>query len=119
MAPDAAGYLSLTRQGIEEDFVPDLPAGERALVFATQGPWNSTALAETVPTPAWKSKPSWFIAVNHRILPADYELVIAKHQCAQDEAGFGSRADVVATKGSSRGHRRCSQQGRDERQPPA
>jgi pimeloyl-ACP methyl ester carboxylesterase len=78
MVPDAAGYLSLTRQGIEEDFVPDLPASERALVFATQGPWNSTALAEKVPTPAWKTRPSWFIAVNDRILPADYEQVIAK-----------------------------------------
>lgn len=79
MAPDATGYLSLTRQGIEEDFVPDLPAPERAIVFATQGPWNSTALAEKVPNPAWKTKPSWFIAVNDRILPADYELVLAKH----------------------------------------
>jgi pimeloyl-ACP methyl ester carboxylesterase len=83
MVPDAAGYLSLTRQGIEEDFVPDLPAGERALVFATQGPWNSTALAEKVPTPAWRTKPSWFIAVNDRILPADYELVIAKRMNAR------------------------------------
>ncbi len=78
MKPDSAGYLSLTRQGIEEDFVPDLPAGERALVYATQGPWNSAALAETVPHAAWKTKPSWFIAVNDRILPADYELAIAK-----------------------------------------
>jgi len=78
MKPDAAGYLSLTRQGIEEDFVPDLPAAERALVYATQGPWNSAALAEKVMSPAWKAKPSWFIAVNDRILPADYELAIAK-----------------------------------------
>lgn len=76
--PDAAGYLSLTRQGIDEDFVPDLPAGERAIVFATQGPWNSAALAEKVMTPAWKSKPSWFIAVNDRMLPPDYEQTIAK-----------------------------------------
>jgi pimeloyl-ACP methyl ester carboxylesterase len=78
MKPDSAGYLSLTRQGIEEDFVPDLPAGERALVYATQGPWNSAALAEKVMSPAWKAKPSWFIAVNDRILPADYEQAIAK-----------------------------------------
>jgi pimeloyl-ACP methyl ester carboxylesterase len=78
LKPDSAGYLSLTRQGIEEDFVPDLPAAERALVYATQGPWNSTALAEQVMSPAWKSKPSWFIAVNDRMLPADYELAIAK-----------------------------------------
>jgi pimeloyl-ACP methyl ester carboxylesterase len=78
MKPDSSGYLSLTRQGVEEDFVPDLPAGERALVYATQGPWNSAALAEVVPSPAWKTKPSWFIAVNDRILPADYEQIIAK-----------------------------------------
>jgi len=78
MKPDASGYLSLTRQGIEEDFVPDLPAAERALVYATQGPWNSASLAERVMNPAWKTRPSWFIAVDDRILPADYELVIAK-----------------------------------------
>lgn len=75
---DASGYLTLTRQGIEEDFVPDLPPAERALVYATQGPWNSTALAETVAEPAWKTRPSWFIAVDDRMLPADYELAIAK-----------------------------------------
>jgi pimeloyl-ACP methyl ester carboxylesterase len=78
MQPDSAGYLSLTRQGIEEDFVPDLPPAERALVYATQGPWNSAALAEQVMNPAWTTRPSWFIAVDDRILPADYELVIAK-----------------------------------------
>ena len=78
MVPDAAGYLSLTRQGVYEDFVPDLPPSERAVVFATQGPWNSAALNEKVANPAWQTKPSWFIAVNDRILPADYELAIAK-----------------------------------------
>ncbi|HLS48031.1 MAG TPA: alpha/beta hydrolase [Gemmatimonadales bacterium] len=75
---DASGYLTLTRQGIEEDFVPDLPPAERSLVHATQGPWNSAALAETVAAPAWKTRPSWFIAVDDRMLPADYELAIAK-----------------------------------------
>jgi len=83
MQPDAAGYLWLTRQGIEEDFVPDLPAAERALVYATQGPWNSAALAEPVPNTAWKTKPSWFIAVDDRILPAAYELAIARRMKAK------------------------------------
>jgi pimeloyl-ACP methyl ester carboxylesterase len=78
MKPDASGYLSLTRQGIEEDFVPDLPAAERALVYATQGPWNSAALAEKVKIPAWKTRPSWYITVDDRILPPDYELAIAR-----------------------------------------
>jgi len=78
MKPDSAGYLSLTRQGVEEDFVPDLGPAERSLVYATQGPWNSAALGEPVMHPAWKTKPSWFIAVDDRMLPADYELAIAR-----------------------------------------
>src|SRR5580693_3300769 len=36
--PDAAGFLSLTRKGIDEDFVPDLSPAERAIVYTTQGP---------------------------------------------------------------------------------
>jgi pimeloyl-ACP methyl ester carboxylesterase len=76
--PDASGYLSLTRKGIDEDFVPDLPAAERNIVFITQGPWNSTGLSEKVATPAWKTKPSWFIVVNDRMLPPEYERAIAK-----------------------------------------
>jgi pimeloyl-ACP methyl ester carboxylesterase len=76
--PDASGYLSLTRKGIDEDFVPDLPAAERNIVFITQGPWNSTDLSEKVAAPAWKTKPSWFIVVNDRMLPPEYERAIAK-----------------------------------------
>lgn len=76
--PDASGYLSLTRKGVDEDFVPDLPPAERNIVYVTQGPWNSACLGEKVATPAWKSKPSWFIVVNDRMLPPQYERAIAK-----------------------------------------
>jgi len=48
--PDAAGYLSLSREGIDEDFVPELPASE----------------------------PSWLIAdANDRMVPPQYEKDIA------------------------------------------
>src|SRR5437773_1265059 len=77
--PDAAGFLSLTRKGIDEDFVPDLPPAERAIVYATQGPWNSACLADKVLVPAWTTKPSWYIAVNDRMLSSEYEQAIAKH----------------------------------------
>jgi pimeloyl-ACP methyl ester carboxylesterase len=77
--PDAAGFLSVTQKGIDEDFVSDLPPAERAIVYATQGPWNSTCLADRVSIPAWKTKPSWFIAVNDRILPPEYEQAVSKH----------------------------------------
>src|SRR5882757_645229 len=76
---DAAGFLSLSRKGIDEDFVPDLPPAERAIVYATQGPWNSACLAEKVSIPAWKTKPSWLIAVDDRMLPPEYEQAVSKH----------------------------------------
>ena len=77
--PDAAGFLSLSRKGIDEDFVPDLPPAERAIVYSTQGPWNSACLADKVAVPAWTTKPSWYIAVNDRMLSSEYEQAIAKH----------------------------------------
>src|SRR5216683_2731763 len=78
--PDAAGFLSLTRKGIDEDFVPDLRPAERAIIYATQGAWNSACLADKVSVPAWTTKPSWFIvAANDRMLPPDYEQAVAEH----------------------------------------
>src|SRR5687768_5639686 len=74
---DASGYLTLTRAGIEDAFVPDLPKDERAIVYATQGPWNSAALSDKVASPAWKNKPSWYIVVDDRMLPMEYEKAIA------------------------------------------
>jgi pimeloyl-ACP methyl ester carboxylesterase len=75
--PDAEGYLSLAREGIEEDFVPDLPPAEREVVYATQSPWNSRCLTDKVATAAWKTRPSWYVAVNDRMLPPECEQTIA------------------------------------------
>jgi pimeloyl-ACP methyl ester carboxylesterase len=76
---DAAGYLSLTRRGVDEDFVPELPPDERAVIYATQIPWNSKALGERVEHPAWLNKPSWSIVdSNDRMVPPQYERDMAK-----------------------------------------
>jgi pimeloyl-ACP methyl ester carboxylesterase len=71
--PDAAGYLTITRKGVEQDFVPDLPAAERALVYETQGDWNSTFLAEKVTTAAWRTKPAWSIIPDDRMVPPRHQ----------------------------------------------
>jgi pimeloyl-ACP methyl ester carboxylesterase len=76
--PDAAGYLTITRKGVHEDFVPDIPAAERDLVFETQGDWNSTFLSEKVTVAAWKTRPSWVIVVNDRMVPPQHERDTAK-----------------------------------------
>src|SRR5258705_7695017 len=77
--PDASGFLWLTRKGIDEDFVPDLRPAERAIIYATQGAWNSACLADKVSVPAWTTKHSWFIvAADDRMLPPEYEQAVAE-----------------------------------------
>jgi pimeloyl-ACP methyl ester carboxylesterase len=76
--PDAEGYLWLSRQGVDEDFGPDLPSAERDLAYVTQVPWNSKALSEKVTAAAWKTKPTWFVvAANDRMIAPAYERAVA------------------------------------------
>lgn len=60
-----AGFITLSFQGINEDFAQDLPAAERKIIFATQGEWGAQCTVDKVSTAAWKSKPSWFIVGSH------------------------------------------------------
>jgi pimeloyl-ACP methyl ester carboxylesterase len=76
--PDAGGYLTLTREGLDRDFLPDATPAERDLAYATQGDWNSAFLAEKVTTAAWKTRPSWFVVVNDRMVPPAYERAAAQ-----------------------------------------
>lgn len=71
--PDATGFLTITRKGVDEDFVPDLAAADRKLVYETQGDWNSTFLGEKVTKAAWKTRPSWFIIPADRMVPPQHQ----------------------------------------------
>ena len=62
--PDAQGFLKLTRVGVFESFAQDLAEGEKAILYATQGPTAAAALAGTVTVPAWRSKPAWYLVAS-------------------------------------------------------
>ncbi len=64
---DPAGqFVTLSAQGVAEAFAQDLPKPEQALLTVTQGP-AAAAVLSTSPTvtPAWRTKPSWFIVAQH------------------------------------------------------
>ncbi|RFU46946.1 alpha/beta fold hydrolase [Paraburkholderia sp. DHOC27] len=63
--PDAEGFLKLTREGIDSSFGQDLTDSEKLIAYATQGPTAAKALGDAVSTPAWKTKPSWYIVAEH------------------------------------------------------
>lgn len=79
MRPDKSGFLKLTPKGISEDFAQDLSAKEIEGLTATQVPVSVAAMKGEVTTPAWKSKPSWYIiAANDRAISPDLEASQAK-----------------------------------------
>ncbi len=79
LRPDSSGFLKLTSKGIAEDFAQDLSAKEIAVLTATQVPTSVGAMKGEVTTPAWKSKPSWYIIAAHdRAISPDLETAQAK-----------------------------------------
>jgi pimeloyl-ACP methyl ester carboxylesterase len=79
LRPDKSGFLKLTPKGIAEDFAQDLSAKEIAVLTATQTPISVAAMKGEITTPAWKSKPSWYIvAGNDRAISPDLEAAQAK-----------------------------------------
>lgn len=66
------GFLSMTPQGISEDFAQDLTPTERQVIAATQQPVAAAAFGEKMAAVAWQTKPSWYIvaANDHMISPA-------------------------------------------------
>ena len=77
--PDAQGFLKLTREGAADVFAHDIPAEEQALVYATQGPLSVTALGGEVTSPAWRTKPSWYLrATEDRVIHPDLQDSMSK-----------------------------------------
>jgi pimeloyl-ACP methyl ester carboxylesterase len=82
--PDAAGFVKLTKTGVFDDFAQDLSDVEKAILFAAQAPTSVKSLGGNVSTPAWKSKPSWYIvATNDRAIPPALEATMAKRMGAE------------------------------------
>ncbi len=79
---DAAGYLTITRRGVWEDFVPDLPESERELVYQTQGDWHASFLDEKVTAAAWKTRPAWSIIPTDRMVPVEHQEAAARRMHA-------------------------------------
>jgi pimeloyl-ACP methyl ester carboxylesterase len=60
---DAANqFVTISAQGVAEAFAQDLSKPEQVLLTATEGPTSVAVLSATpTVTPAWRTKPSWFI----------------------------------------------------------
>lgn len=73
------GFVSLSQETVNERFAPDASDDEKKLIYATQVPLAALAGDQKVQSPAWKTKPSWFIvAAQDRVISPDLERYKAK-----------------------------------------
>jgi pimeloyl-ACP methyl ester carboxylesterase len=89
--PPQDGFLFLDRDKFAAAFAGDVKPAQAAFMADSQVPWGVAALQGQVTTPAWKSRPSWYlVTADDQMIPPP-----AQHQMAA-RAG----ATVVETPGS-------------------
>ncbi len=83
LVSDNFGFVTLSHEGIFDDFAQDVSPREKEVLFATQGPTALADLAAVVTSPAWRVKPCWFVvATNDRAISPDLERFEAKRMKA-------------------------------------
>ncbi len=89
--PPQDGYLLLDRAKFAASFAADVKPAQAAFMADSQVPWGVAALQQQVTTPAWKSRPSWYlVTADDRMIPPP----------AQRQMAARAHATVVETPGS-------------------
>lgn len=95
--PDSQGFLKLTKAGVFEDFAQDVAAAQKLELYVAQAPTNAKSLGGTISTPAWRSKPSWYIvAAEDRAIPPTLEASMAKTIQAKTTTVKGSHLIMLS-----------------------
>lgn len=61
LLPDAAGFLYIDRARFHSIFCADVPEGEARIMAAVQKPLAGVTFGQSVPSPAWKTIPTWYL----------------------------------------------------------
>ena len=101
--PPRDGFLFLDRAKFHASFAGDVDADTAAFMAASQVPWGVAALDGRISTPAWKTKPSWYlVATDDRMIPPPAQRAMSKRagsvvaEAPGSHAVSVSRAEAVA-----------------------
>ena len=84
LVPDAAGFLTIDRAKFHAIFCADVPDGEARVMAATQKPLAGSAFGASIPVPAWKTIPSWYVVGQEdQAISPDLERFYAKRMGAR------------------------------------
>ena len=95
--PPRDGFLFLDRSKFHASFAADVDADKAAFMAYSQVPWGVGALDGAVTTPAWRSKPSWYlVATEDGMIPPPAQRMMAQRAGATTIETPGSHAIYVS-----------------------
>ena len=95
--PPQDGFLMLDPAKFAAAFAADVEPGLAQFMAASQVPWGLEALNGEVTTPAWKTKPSWYmVATDDHMIPVPAQRMMAARAGAVTIDQTGSHAVYVS-----------------------
>jgi pimeloyl-ACP methyl ester carboxylesterase len=95
--PPTDGFLALDREKFAASFAGDVEAEKAEFMANSQVPWGVQALQGAVSSPAWRSKPSWYlVSTEDRMIPPQAQRSMAKRARATVQEVNGSHAVYVS-----------------------
>ena len=82
--PDSNGNWWIDQKHFAADFAADIPPAQAAFMAVSQVPISTDSFTHKVTTPAWRSKPSWYmVASADRSINPEQERMMAKRAGAK------------------------------------
>jgi pimeloyl-ACP methyl ester carboxylesterase len=95
--PPQDGFLALDKVKFHASFAADVDADDAAFMADSQVPWGLEAIAGEITTPAWASKPSFYmVATEDLMIPPDAQRFMSKRAGAKVVEKRGSHAIYVS-----------------------
>jgi len=95
--PPQDGFLFLDKAKFAASFAADVAPAKAAFMAASQVPWGLDALNGAVTSPAWKTKPSWYlVAQDDRMIPPPAQRAMAQRAGATVVEVPGSHSVYVS-----------------------
>lgn len=95
--PPQDGFLLLDQSKFASAFAADLKSETASFMANSQVPWGVEALNGAVSSPAWKSKPSWYlVATNDKMIPPQAQRFMSERAGSIVADAAGSHAVYVS-----------------------
>lgn len=99
LAPDSDGYLWVKADKFHESFCQDLTEDEGLVMGVTQKAPIASTFGDTISTPAWKTKPSWYqISTEDRMINPENQVLMSSRLNAKKVISLSASHASLASK---------------------